>query len=106
MSGKKNIMKTVKKMAEFIKKEHGAKDVILFGSYAYGNPGPDSDIDLMIVSESEERTIKQAADIYSSLSGSFPAEFPVDIVVRNKKYLKKFPEDMLTKKAMSQGIKL
>ena len=29
--------------------------VILFGSYAYGHPGPDSDIDLLIIKETSER---------------------------------------------------
>lgn len=28
--------------------------IILFGSYAYGNPGPDSDVDIAIVKRSEK----------------------------------------------------
>lgn len=31
--------------------------VILFGSYAYGEPGADSDVDLLIVKETSERFI-------------------------------------------------
>lgn len=31
--------------------------VILFGSYAYGRPHPDSDLDLLIVKESSERPL-------------------------------------------------
>ncbi len=31
--------------------------IILFGSYAYGQPTPDSDIDLLIIKETNERPI-------------------------------------------------
>jgi predicted nucleotidyltransferase len=40
-------------IAERLKLEYGAKAVILFGSYASGTDGPDSDIDLMISAETE-----------------------------------------------------
>ncbi|MCK4330544.1 nucleotidyltransferase domain-containing protein [candidate division WOR-3 bacterium] len=33
--------------------------IILFGSYAYGEPGKDSDLDLFIVMESNERPSKR-----------------------------------------------
>ena len=33
---------------------YAPKSIILFGSYAWGEPGPDSDIDLLIVVESSE----------------------------------------------------
>jgi predicted nucleotidyltransferase len=32
-----------------IAREFRPRKIILFGSYAYGNPGPDSDVDLLVV---------------------------------------------------------
>ncbi len=44
--------------------------VILFGSYAYGNPRPDSDIDLLIVKETSERLIDRWVTVRRLLSDS------------------------------------
>jgi predicted nucleotidyltransferase len=52
--------------------------VILFGSYAYGEPTPDSDVDLFIVMETEERSSRRRR----AVSRSFRERpFPMDIVV-------------------------
>ena len=42
--------------------------VILFGSYAYGNPRPDSDIDLLIIKETTERFIDRWVTVRRLLS--------------------------------------
>ena len=36
-------------IAEKIKREYKPDKIILFGSYAYGNPDKDSDIDFLII---------------------------------------------------------
>ncbi|MGQ0604935.1 MAG: nucleotidyltransferase domain-containing protein [Anaerolineales bacterium] len=33
---------------------YGPDQIILYGSYAYGDPGPDSDFDLLIIKETAE----------------------------------------------------
>ncbi len=38
-------------MAEWLRTEYAPQKIILFGSYAYGTPQPDSDIDLLIIKE-------------------------------------------------------
>src|SRR5258708_12518026 len=40
-----------------------SKEVILFGSYAYGSPRPDSDVDLLIIKELSDATIHEATKI-------------------------------------------
>jgi predicted transcriptional regulator of viral defense system/predicted nucleotidyltransferase len=40
-----------------LKRHFSPKKVILYGSYAYGNPEPDSDLDLLIIKETSERFI-------------------------------------------------
>ena len=42
--------------------------VILFGSYAYGSPRPDSDIDLLIIKETSERFIDRWVTVRRILS--------------------------------------
>jgi predicted nucleotidyltransferase len=42
--------------------------IILFGSYAYGNPNADSDLDLLIIKETSERFIDRWINIRKILS--------------------------------------
>ncbi len=52
--------------------------IILFGSYASGNPGHDSDLDLLIVQESDQPRHYRGFEIRKSLIG---AGIPMDIIV-------------------------
>ena len=52
--------------------------IILFGSYAAGNPDNDSDIDLLVIKDSELPRHKRSFDIQKSLIGSM---IPIDILV-------------------------
>ncbi|PSB19823.1 DNA polymerase III subunit beta [filamentous cyanobacterium CCP1] len=46
------------------------EQIILFGSYAYGEPNDDSDIDLLIVvSESDEPSYRRSRKAYAALRG-------------------------------------
>lgn len=58
--------------------------VILFGSHAYGKPTVDSDVDVLVVMESDERPAARASRIISALTGK---TFPMDIIVRTPKEL-------------------
>jgi predicted nucleotidyltransferase len=52
--------------------------IILFGSYAGGQPGPDSDLDLLIVMEVEGSTRQKANEIDMLLADrSIPMDFIV-----------------------------
>ncbi len=59
----------------------GAKPekIILFGSYAYGNPTPDSDLDILIIQETPARPADRILRISRLLR---PRPFPMDILVR------------------------
>jgi len=53
--------------------------IILFGSYAYGVPSPDSDVDLLIVM----KTRLSAKERYLAVSRLIdPRPFPMDILVK------------------------
>ncbi len=56
--------------------------IILFGSYVYGTPSEDSDVDLLVVLDTDARP----ADRYSAVSKLIrPRPFPVDILVKTPK---------------------
>lgn len=52
--------------------------VILFGSYAQGNPGKDSDLDLLIIQETDVPMHKRGFDVRMSLLGHM---IPMDILI-------------------------
>lgn len=52
--------------------------IILFGSYAYGNPNQDSDVDLLVVLPFEGESAQKAIEIRQVLR----APFPLDLLVR------------------------
>ena len=56
--------------------------IILFGSYAAGNPNNDSDIDLLIIKDTDLPRHKRSFDIQKSLIGSM---IPIDILVYTTK---------------------
>lgn len=58
------------------------EQIILFGSYAYGDPTEDSDVDLLvIVSQSDEPRYRRARQAYKVLRG---IGIPKDILVMTR----------------------
>jgi predicted nucleotidyltransferase len=53
--------------------------IVLFGSYAYGTPTPDSDVDLLVILETSASRVERYAMISDVLR---PRQFPVDILVK------------------------
>ena len=49
--------------------EFDPEKVILFGSYAYGKPNIDSDVDMLVVMESEERPAPRTSRVIGALWG-------------------------------------
>jgi len=67
--------KAVRRIVEALQPEK----IILFGSYAYGRPTTNSDVDLLIVME----TSASASERYLAVSRLLrPRPFPVDILVK------------------------
>jgi predicted nucleotidyltransferase len=61
-----------------IAEQFSPDQIILFGSLARGDAGPDSDIDLLVLFSDVANPNKRAAELYASLL-DFPR--PMDIVV-------------------------
>ena len=60
------------------------EEVVLFGSYAYGEPGPDSDVDLLVVKRIEQSPISDATQIRRAVRPirGTGVNLPLDIMVR------------------------
>jgi predicted nucleotidyltransferase len=80
------------------------QQVILFGSYAYGTPTPDSDVDLLVVMETPLRHVEQAVEIRQAVD--FP--FPVDVLVRTPRHLAERVAlgDVFLREVLTKGVVL
>lgn len=73
------VSKTLPGAIERIVSELKPEKIILFGSYAYGNPTPDSDVDLLVIMKTKDKE----SDRYVAVSNLlYPRQFPVDILVK------------------------
>ncbi len=72
---RREIKAVVRRIAEKFDPER----IILFGAYAYGKPHPYSDVDLLVVIETNERPLAKQLEIERALS---PHPFGMDILVR------------------------
>lgn len=59
--------------------------IILFGSYAYGKPNPNSDVDLLVILKTRDPLKERSWKVSRLL---LPRPFPVDILVRTPKEIK------------------
>jgi uncharacterized protein len=68
---------------QIVAKFHPLK-VILFGSYAYGSPRPESDVDLLVIMPTKLKEMHQALLIQQSLEMDL---FGLDLIVRTPETL-------------------
>lgn len=59
----RKLRKLILKVVDQIKKEYKPEKIILYGSYAYGQPTKDSEIDLFIVKETDKRRVDRFAEV-------------------------------------------
>ncbi|HEX6270716.1 MAG TPA: nucleotidyltransferase domain-containing protein [Anaerolineales bacterium] len=75
------IDEVVRQIAEKFKPQK----IILFGSYARGNPRPESDVDILVVMETPLKESKQSLEIRRHLS----VMFGLDLIVYKPQHLEK-----------------
>src|SRR6266700_5488279 len=76
-------LRLIRRYARAIAEEFHPDKIILFGSYAWGTPHKDSDVDLLVVMPAYNQH-NQAVRIRLRLA----APFPVDLMVRTPKEMK------------------
>ena len=67
----------IQEVADKIAEEFKPEKIILFGSYAWGKPGPDSDVDLFVIKRTDD-TRQLSRDISGAI---YPRPFALDILV-------------------------
>jgi len=68
----------IEKIKNSIVESFNPEKIILYGSYAYGNPNNQSDIDLLIVMPFEGRSSKVVLEIWKKIN----SDFSIDLIIR------------------------
>lgn len=68
----------IRQIVEKIVKEYQPEKIILFGSLIWGNSGPDSDVDLLIVKRSQKSRAERGQEVQTFL---YPQELPLDFLI-------------------------
>ena len=95
---------TIVELAERIVQQFHPGRIILFGSYAYGRPTADSDVDLLVILPFEGPPARKAAEIRTSIR----APFPMDLLVRTPQQVQRRVEqgDFFMREIMEKGYVL
>jgi predicted nucleotidyltransferase len=93
-------MRVIRRFARQVAERFHPEKIILFGSYAYGAPHADSDVDILVVMPARNQ-LDQAVRI----SLAIDPPFPLDIVVRTPKNMKWRLEegDSFLREVVAQG---
>jgi uncharacterized protein len=75
----RRVSETLPEAVERIVRGLRPEKIILFGSYAYGDPTPDSDVDLLVVMRTDAPSSERSWEVSQLL---LPRQFAVDILVR------------------------
>ena len=104
--------KIIEKILERLKPLNPEK-IILFGSYAYGNPAKDSDLDLIVVTRDEfmPQNFKENSEVYLRVARQLRdmrEEVPIDLIVFTKPMYETFIKlrSMFAEKVLKEGIEL
>jgi len=103
----KEIQSEVDKLKELIINAVPVEQIYLFGSYAYGTPHKDSDLDLYIVLKDNLPMRDLDAGLQISLAIARKKSMPVDIIAKNKKdFLSRLEDYTLERKVTRDGIRI
>ena len=94
-------MNEIVEFSDQIARHFQPEKIILFGSYAYGTPNEDSDVDLLVVMPFKGRSRSKSLDIWKRLR----PPFSVDLIVRTPEdTARRYREwDPLVREAIDKG---
>src|SRR5512147_2857038 len=93
--------KAIDQVVEQIVEKFKPQKIILFGSYARGNPRPESDVDMLVVMDTSLRDVQQAIQICQQIE----YRFGLDLIVHSPKYLadRVAGEDWFLRDVLAEG---
>ena len=71
-------LSAIQDVADLIARDFHPERIILFGSYARGDPTPDSDVDLLVIHPFEGKPFWKSLEIMNRVD----APFPLDLLAR------------------------
>jgi len=75
----------IRQFSDEIARRFHPERIILFGSYAYGTPTEDSDVDLLVVMSYQGRPVAKAIEVRQAVR----AGFPMDLLVYTPEHIQK-----------------
>src|SRR5436190_17204662 len=76
-------MRVIRRFARQVAEKFQPDKIILFGSYAYGTPHEDSDVDILVIMPARNQRSKAGR-----IRWEVPATFPMDLIVRTPETLR------------------
>jgi len=94
----------IQRLSECIVREFRPSSIILFGSYAYGAPTDDSDVDLLVILPFSGKPVHKALEIIRKVKPGIP----VDLLVRTPEQVREriANNDLFLREVVSKGRKL
>jgi len=94
----------IQAFSQAVAREFRPEKIVLFGSYAYGTPTEDSDVDLLVVMPFDRRQGRKSLEIRQRI----PAGFPLDLIVRTPDFIAQRLEwgDCFTQEILTKGMVL
>ena len=75
----------IRDLGAYLAREYKPERIVLFGSYAYGSPREDSDVDLLMVMPYEGNALGKAVEIVREVR----TPFAIDLVIRSPEELQR-----------------
>lgn len=96
------IREKIVEITDKIVREYQPEKIILFGSYAWGKPHKDSDVDLLIVKETKKNIFERNREVGRIIFGSRVA---IDVLVYTPEQLERREKigDPFVRKIMNNG---
>lgn len=93
--------KRIQAFVDEVVRQFHPQRVVLFGSYAYGKPTKDSDVDLLVIMDHEGHSVDQASEIRKQIR----AGFPLDLLVRSPRVIRErlAMDDFFITEILEQG---
>ncbi len=92
--------KQIGKFSQAVARKFRPEKIILFGSYGYGKPTEDSDVDLLVIMPFDRKEGRKSLEIRRAI----PSGFPMDLIVRTPEFIAQrlawgdcFTQEILTK---------
>lgn len=76
--------RTISSFARQVARQFNPQKIILFGSYAYGKPTEDSDVDMLVIMPFKGKGAQKATEILLAID----PHFPIDLLVRTPEQIR------------------